>query len=64
MYTSFNEDERPAETQDAKNRESTANERLHILQMIEDGKVTPEQGTNLLAALGFIPQTRTTIRHR
>jgi len=27
------------------------NERLQILQMIEDGKVTPEQGASLLAAL-------------
>ena len=51
MDNSFNKDEWPAETEGAKNRESTANERLQILQMIEDGKVTPEQGTNLLAAL-------------
>jgi hypothetical protein len=29
----------------------TSSERLQILQMIEDGKITPEQGANLLAAL-------------
>jgi hypothetical protein len=29
----------------------TSSERLQILQMIEEGKITPEQGANLLAAL-------------
>ena len=30
---------------------STAEERMRILQMIQEGKVTPEEGANLLAAL-------------
>lgn len=31
--------------------QSSSSERLQILQMIEDGKVTPDQGASLLAAL-------------
>lgn len=30
---------------------STAEERMRILQMIQDGKVTPEEGANLIEAL-------------
>ena len=30
---------------------STAEERMRILQMIQEGKVTPEEGANLLSAL-------------
>jgi hypothetical protein len=33
------------------NTRSNASERLHILQMIEDGKVTAAQGASLLAAM-------------
>ena len=41
----------PEESASEEMGRSNASERLHILQMIEDGKVTAEQGANLLSAL-------------
>ena len=31
---------------------AAAEERLRVLQMLEDGKITPEEATSLLRALG------------
>jgi hypothetical protein len=43
---------------------ATAEERMKILQMIKDGRITAEEGAKLLSALGERPQTQPAINGR
>jgi len=45
-------DEPRTDAADAKEGGQPGNERLRILRMIQEGKISPEQGADLLAALG------------
>lgn len=43
---------------------ATTEERMKILRMIEDEKITAEEGAKLLSLLGSSQKTRTSARHR